>query len=152
MKLFELMIFLLFFCSTNLLLCRSKDFLTEYPTYPTPSFSKVEKACKNLLLDLEAVNFNHELHTEWVEKSDYLLNQVLLLVNAVTILANDHEECRFYLLEDIHYLKNVLSVVEQTFMKVYPEPFPSICALMYKSLQNCSAQLATMIYFNQETI
>lgn len=96
-------------------LIQTVEALSEYPTYPTPTFHKIEKIGKELILDLNALTFNNELYEPWVEKSDYLFNHFLFLSRAIDELTNNPEECRSYLLEDLHYLNGIICLIEDSY-------------------------------------
>jgi hypothetical protein len=129
--------------------------LNGYETswYPTPEYSKVEKICLGVCSDLDVLSFDEQLHIDWVENSDYLLNQFLILNNAIEKLVSNTEESRSYLLEDIHYLLESLNKVIIGYNKIYAEtsqhPF---CQFMQSLLHKSKENLEQLLLLNQEVL
>jgi len=127
--------------------------MSDYPTYPTPAFYHVEKIGKELILDLNALTFNHELSEAWIRKSDYLFNQFLVLDRAINKLINNQEECRSYLLEDLHYLQEIISLVELAYSNITNENnLEAKYESMYTIIKESSSKLEALTELNQEII
>lgn len=123
------------------------------PMYPTPEFTKVEKICYELSCDLDVLSFNNLLQHDWIENSDYLLNQFLVLNATITNLVNNTEESRSYLLEDIHYLLDSITIVRERYNKLYASSTQHpLCDFMHDILQQSKEKLDQLLTLNQEII
>ncbi len=127
--------------------------MNGYPTYPTPAFHKVEKISKELLIDINALTFNNELYELWVEKSDYLFNQFLIFARAIDELVTNQEECRSYLLEDLHYLKEILFLVENSYTTISCKKIAHTSnETMFTIIQESKTKLDALYILNQEIV
>ena len=84
-------------------------------SYPESEFSKIERVCKELWNDLDVMNANEQLRSDWIYNSDYLLSQFLLLHSNISKMLASPDESRMYLTEDILYLVEIIDVVEEKF-------------------------------------
>lgn len=124
----------------------------QYVTYPTPTFTKIEKICNEICIDLQAIFYNNELHEKWVAKSDYLFNQFLILSNSLQLLLNNPEEMQAYLIEDIDYLKSAFDTVELHFKTVYGNYQDMPLITMHTILAECKNSFTTLFAHNKEVI
>lgn len=127
--------------------------MEEYETYPTPRFHNVEKICKDILLDIDALSFNIELKEVWIEQSNYFLNQFLVLSQAIDDLVDNKEECRAYLLEDLHYLQEVIILVENAYSALANKRLQTTTySTMQTIIQESKTRLDSIYSLNQEVL
>jgi hypothetical protein len=136
-----------------LIYTQSMDATIEYPTYPTPGFHNVEKICKDILLDIDALSFNGDLKDAWIDQSDYLLNQFLVLGRAIDDLVTNKEECRAYLLEDLHYLHEIMVLVESSCSAILNKKIRNtVYTTMQTIVEESKIKLDSLYNLNQEII
>lgn len=119
--------------------------------YLSPEFNNVEKICRELWSDLDTLIFNQSLEKEWIENSDYLFNQFLLLNQSVSNLIVGQKQSS-YLLEDIYYLQFIINNLEERYVLMSKSIQNSSTQQMYIFLQQTKQELESLIAMNQEVI
>ena len=141
---YNIILFIALLCINNQLYA-----LNDIPMYPTPEFSKVERICKELWSDLDVLSFNKSLEYEWIENSNYLVNQFTQLSYSITSLVNT-DESRSYLLEDIHYLVDILNELELRYSNLLMNLKHPLCQSMNVLLLQSKQTLKQLLLLNQE--
>lgn len=129
--------------------------LRMYPStiaqYPTPEFNKVELICKELWSDLDTLLFDQTLQGKWIEQSDYLINQFIMLYRSVNNLIAGQEQSS-YLLEDIHYLQEIIRELEKRYSVLSKTVDHDTIRSIASFLDQVHDGLEMLVMVNQEVV
>jgi hypothetical protein len=94
----------------NLCAIDAHEFFLNY-LYPQTNFHRVELIGKELWSDLDLLLNNRETISDAIN-SNYLRGQCINLLHATQKMCSEHEETRNYLPDDVEYLIEIVSLLE----------------------------------------